>query len=77
MNRKVAEQLKASALECVRKLDESVAMVQQEAPDELKEYRRAVGWILSEIDDLILRPIYTEHPELEPEALRRSSSGTP
>jgi hypothetical protein len=75
MDRAVAEQVQAVALECVAKLIKSIGVVEHDAPDELKEYRRAVGWVLSEIDDRILQPIYAQHPQLEPEGQRREPGG--
>lgn len=71
MDRKIAERLQSVAFECTRLLDESVVMVQKEAPDDLKAYRLGVGWVFSEIGDRLLAPIYKEHPDLAPEFLRR------
>jgi hypothetical protein len=70
MQQETAKKISAIMLDASAKLDESVAIAQSECTDEeLVVYRRAVGNILGEIWDTVLRPLYEEHPTLRPPGL--------
>jgi hypothetical protein len=52
------------------RLDWSVATVQDHCPEaELILYRRAIGQVMGEMWDGILRPILAAHPDLTPPRL--------
>jgi hypothetical protein len=70
MNKETAAKISALMLDLSGRLDESVALVEQECEqDELVVYRRAVGNVLGEIWDGILNPLYEAHPEMRPDEL--------
>ena len=41
------------------------------SPAEFERFRRAVGLIVGEMEVELLGPIYKQHPELEPESMRK------
>jgi hypothetical protein len=48
-------------------LDESIRTVEKgTSPAEFKAYKRGVGYILCEVFDKILEPLYLRHPSLKP-----------
>lgn len=68
MEKPVAEKVLALIKEYSGKLDASVQMVKDTCTkQEFLDYRRAAGRIMGEMHIEILRPIFKEHPELEPE----------
>jgi hypothetical protein len=70
VNKHTAEKVHKLMLDISSQLDESVAFVQKECPvEEFTVYRRAIGNILGEVWDTILRPLYEEHPDLRPREL--------
>jgi hypothetical protein len=40
------------------------------SPPDYERFRRAVGLIVGEMEVELLRPLYKQHPELEPESMR-------
>lgn len=73
IDKKLAESIKALALDCVRKLDASVKDAIDNAPEQhASMYRRLVGKVMGQIFTEILTPIYVAYPDLEPEELRRA-----
>ena len=58
--------------ECSAKLNETIILVQDNcSDDEFIEYRKAAGFVMGYIYTDVLRPIYKQHPELEPPELKR------
>ena len=48
-------------------LDESIRTVEKgTSPAEYKAYKRGVGYVLYEVFDKILEPLYLRHPSLKP-----------
>ena len=71
MKHRVAEQVVPVILEVTRKLNATIALVQQECTEEeFIAYRRAAGHAMGYLFADIVRPIFHEHPDLEPEELR-------
>ena len=70
MQLETARKISAIMLDISAKLDESVAIAQSECTDEeLVAYRRAVGNVLGEVWDAVLKPLYEAHPTLRPPEL--------
>jgi len=72
MDRDLSIQVLDVAWRVSGELDRSVALVKDSGADEetLKKYRRSVGHVMAELHDQIMRPIFKEHPDLEPDELR-------
>lgn len=71
LDRERASQILELMLEFARKLDESVRLVQTEAPnDAFDQYRASVGKLMGVMLLDIMNPIFDEHPDLKPERLR-------
>lgn len=69
--KEVAKEISDLMLEMGRKLDASVALVQERCgAREFDAYRRAVGRIMGEMLLQVMNPLYQRHPELKPEKLR-------
>jgi hypothetical protein len=65
-------------LECGRKLDQSLVQVKDAcSTEEYETYRRTVGALMGTMFLDVMRPIYAEHPELEPEDLKPRSGLPP
>ena len=63
----IARQISNVMLEISTKIDESIAFVQTNCPDnEFQEYRRAAGRVLGEALLEILNPLYKRHNFLKP-----------
>jgi hypothetical protein len=63
----VAKQISSLMIEISTKIDESIALVQAECPEEeFREYRRAAGRVLGEALLEVLNPLYEEHSFLKP-----------
>ena len=78
MKKEVAAEIVALMRECSDKLNGSVQRVKDTcSQEEFLEYRRAVATIMGEMCVEIMRPIFKEHPELEPEDLKREPAETP
>ena len=74
-NRDTAQRVLAELFDVSGQLDHSVAMVRDHCTEaELIAYRRAIGNVLGEMWDEILRPVLAEHPDLTPPALRKSDA---
>lgn len=75
MNRELAKSVVDMAFAYASKLDQSVARTKSECSDEeFKRYRAAVGKVLGYMYTDVLRLIFREYPDLEPEALRRAGA---
>lgn len=71
MRRDLAEIISQELLACSGKLDRSVTQVQGLVDDEVFEgYRCQVGEIMGLVYIEILREIYTQYSDLEPEGMR-------
>ena len=72
MKKETAARVHQLLLDCSRALDTSVAVVRDDSDeDDLREYRHAVGRVLTAVFDELMTPIYREHPELIPPELDR------
>ncbi|WP_444935805.1 hypothetical protein ACJJIW_16870 [Microbulbifer sp. JMSA004] len=70
MKKEVAGEIVSLMLEFGARLDQSVALVQDNcSKDELVSYRRAVGKLMGNMLLDIMNPIFNEHPELKPDEL--------
>lgn len=66
-NSLIAEQISALMLEISAKIDQSIALVQENCPEEeFQKYRRAAGRIMGEVLLEILNPLYEKHSFLKP-----------
>lgn len=73
IERELAENIKAVALDCAQRLDMSVKDAIDGAPEPLASmYRRLVGEAMGHIFMEVLTPIYLTYPDLEPESLKRA-----
>jgi hypothetical protein len=73
MDKQTAAQIRELLLECAGKVDESIGLMQKSSSqDEFQEYRRAAGRIMGAIYFEVLEPIYREHPDLQPEGMKKS-----
>lgn len=71
MKRDYAEEVSRSLLEASGILDRSIARVEGAVGEEtFRQYRAIVGQILGIFYIEILRKIYTEYPDLEPDSMR-------
>lgn len=69
-NVEVARQISDLMLECGRRIDASVALVQEQCDaEDFQRYRRAAGRVLGALYLDVMQPIYGEHPGLKPEGL--------
>ncbi len=63
-----AKKVNELLVQCATNLNESARLVQEEASEEeFKRYRRAVGAVMGELWFEVLKPLYSEHPELKPD----------
>ena len=70
MNRTVAEETSRLMLRVSAKLNEQVAILKVQCPEEeFQRYRRGFGQVLGYMLTEIMNPIYAEHPDLKPEQL--------
>lgn len=71
MTKETAELVRMKLLDSSGKLDQSIAVLEGEVePDFLKKYRRLAGQILGLFYIEILRDIFRDYPELEPESIK-------
>jgi hypothetical protein len=71
VRRDLAEEIVRRLLDCSAKLDQSVASIQGKVDNEFfVRYRALVGQTMGMLYLDILRPIFREYPELEPESMR-------
>ena len=71
MQKEVAAEILAFMLEYSGKLDQSVQRVKDTCSEQqFVDYRKAVGTIMGEMYMGIMWPIFSEHPELEPEEMK-------
>jgi hypothetical protein len=75
LKRKVAEQIHELMISFSGALAESVEIVEADADaDETARYREAVTMLLGTMLEEIMVPIYDQHPQLIPSALKESLS---
>ncbi len=65
-NQSVAIEVNNVVREVCRQLDESVARVDAQAPEEVRKYRIAVAKVFDLISTEIFEPLYKDHPEIAP-----------
>jgi hypothetical protein len=71
MNKQAAKEVCEFVLKASGDLDESVAFVRDNCSEaEFVAYRESIGKVMNDLWLMILKPIYNEHPDLEPEELR-------
>ncbi len=69
-NEELAKQISDLMLECGRRIDASIAMVQEQGDaEDFQRYRQAAGRILGVLFLDVMQPIYGQHPGLKPEEL--------
>jgi hypothetical protein len=51
-------------------MEEAIAAVENRvAPEELKTFKKAVGYVMYEVFEKVIEPICERHPELKPPGL--------
>lgn len=69
-NQEVAKQISELMLECGRRIDASIAMVQEQCDaEDFQRYRRAAGRVLGALYLDVMQPVYVQHPGIKPEGL--------
>lgn len=72
MEKAAAIRLNEALVECYFKLHNSIDIVREHCnEDERKAYCRAVGKVLGHLLLDVLEPLYSEHPDLRPELLKK------
>ena len=75
MTKELALRIRDMLLEFSGKIDESVRLVKDTCPeDEFRRYRSGTAQIMGAMYAEVLRPLFREHPELEPESMKSTSS---
>ena len=68
MQKNTAVETLAIAMNCSRRVDESVGLVKDTCDaDELQAYGRFAGAAMASIFENVMAPIYDEHPDLAPD----------
>lgn len=71
----IAKQLLHELFAVSGRLDQSVAVVRDGCSEpELVAYRRAIGQVMGEMWDQVLKPLLSLHPTLAPPELRNTDS---
>lgn len=71
MHKDLAEQITRELLSCSGKLDHSVGLLQGAVEEDFfTRYRGLVGQVMGLLYIEILRDVFQQHPELEPESMR-------
>lgn len=71
LNRELAEEVTKELLACSGKLDQSVATLQGEVGEDLfVRYRRLVGQTMGELYLDVLRDLFQQYPDLEPDSMK-------
>mgnify|MGYP005826687785 CR=1 FL=1 len=69
-NEEIARQISDLMLECGRRIEASVAMVQEQCDaEDFQRYRRAAGGVLGALYLDVMQPLYGEHPGIKPAGL--------
>lgn len=67
MKKETAELIMAKLKVSIQQMNESICIIQENCTaEEFNAFRRGVGYTLSEIQERILDPILSEHPDLVP-----------
>ncbi len=70
-NAEAAKRIVDETLSVTRLLDESLSRVRQSCPnEESKKYALAIGYVLAEVFERVLDPIWALHPNLKPSAFK-------
>lgn len=71
MNADTAQRVRDILLDVSGKLDASVALVQGAvSEEEFRQYRRAIAGVMGALYFDALRPLFREHPDLEPASFK-------
>lgn len=71
LSRELAEEVTEELLTCSGKLDQSVGTLQGAVDDDLfVRYRRLVGQTMAEFYDGIMRDLFKQYPDLEPDSIK-------
>ena len=77
MERETAKRASELLLEASGCLDESIASVEENSSEaEFAAYREALSKILTDLWFEVLKPIYVEHSDLEPDGVKNQCSAT-
>jgi hypothetical protein len=72
MDKRAAKRVSEFVLKASGELDESVAFVRDNCSEsEFLAYRESIGKVMHDLWVNVLKPIYNEHPDLEPQELKR------
>lgn len=71
MRRELAEFICRELLDCSGKLDQSIIAIEDSvSPAFLTDYRRSIGEIMGTFYIDVLRSIFDEYPDLQPDTMR-------
>ena len=71
MDKEAAKRVSDLVLRASGELDESVAFVRDNCSEpEFLAYRESIGRIMNDLWMSVLKPIYSEHPDIEPKGLK-------
>lgn len=71
MDKDTAKRVSELLLEASGCLDESVIVVKENCPEsEFVAHREAISKVMADLWFYVLRPIYFEHPDLEPDEVK-------
>lgn len=71
MDKQISAELVALMRECSDKLNVSVQKVKDTCTEEeFLEYRKTIGKIMGDMYFDVMRPIFEEYPDLEPETMK-------
>ena len=72
VDKEIAKRVVAVLDECSERINETIRDVQRACSDEeFKQYRQAAGVVMGYIYTDVVAPLHKQHPELEPEELKR------
>jgi hypothetical protein len=67
VRREIAQEIVGVIEKCIEQISELIPLVEEHcSAEEIKAFRRGIGFSLSEIQDRIMDPIYREHMDLIP-----------
>ncbi|MCO7223204.1 hypothetical protein [Pleionea sp. CnH1-48] len=70
-DKELAKKIVAVVDECSKQLNSTICEVKDNcSKDEFNSYRKAAGFVMGYIYTDIVAPIYSKHPELEPDELK-------
>jgi len=73
MDKQAATKIVEILLKCSGSIDQSIALAREGSSErEFETFRTSAGRVMGSIFLDLLAPIFREHPDLEPDELRRS-----